>query len=241
MPGERAFKYLRNDSCRFILVTRMPDKADSSWFLNQKIRPRITTIAQDAIVVIVNKENKDTSFSYKTLSGILNGEIARWSQVKAENDSGKIKVIFDHKESGIVRLIQDKFGKDQKLNKEFFALHSELDVMDYVSKDLNAIGFISSKSLSDYSDSITQNLVKNIKVVWLSDEGKTGFYLPDQSSIASGKYPLVRTIYALSREARSGLGTGFIAFMTADKGQRIILKAGLVPAVMPPRRIETYQ
>ena len=127
MPGERAFKYLRNDSCRFILVTRMPDKADSSWFLNQKIRPRITTIAQDAIVVIVNKENKDTSFSYKTLSGILNGEIARWSQVKAENDSGKIKVIFDHQESGIVRLIQDKFGKDQKLNKEFFALHSELD------------------------------------------------------------------------------------------------------------------
>ena len=34
-----------------------------------------------------------------------------------------------------------------------------------------------------------------------------------------------------------GLGIGFSAFLTGDRGQRIVLKSGLVPATMPGREI----
>jgi phosphate transport system substrate-binding protein len=49
---------------------------------------------------------------------------------------------------------------------------------------------------------------------------------------------LYRTVYIISREARAGLGSGFTAFVAGDKGQRIILKSGLVPATAPIRIVE---
>ena len=50
-----------------------------------------------------------------------------------------------------------------------------------------------------------------------------------------GNYPLARPIYAILNDPRNGLPWGFTSFMTSDKGQRIILKSGLVPATQPIR------
>jgi phosphate transport system substrate-binding protein len=41
-----------------------------------------------------------------------------------------------------------------------------------------------------------------------------------------------------SRESFTGLGSGFVSFVSGEKGQRIILKSGLVPATMPIRIIQ---
>ena len=68
--------------------------------------------------------------------------------------------------------------------------------------------------------------------------GDSGFYQPYQAYIAQKSYPLVRDIMMISREARSGLASGFMAFVASDKGQRIVLKSGLVPATMPIRIVE---
>jgi phosphate transport system substrate-binding protein len=48
-------------------------------------------------------------------------------------------------------------------------------------------------------------------------------------------YPLTRDVVIISREIGTGLGTGFISFAASDKGQRIVLKSGLVPVTMPVR------
>ena len=44
-------------------------------------------------------------------------------------------------------------------------------------------------------------------------------------------------IYIINTEPRNGLATGFSSFVTSDKGQRIILKSGILPAVPPSRVI----
>ena len=49
---------------------------------------------------------------------------------------------------------------------------------------------------------------------------------------------MIRTWYIVSREARAGLGTGLASFLASERGQRIILKSGLVPATMPVRLVE---
>jgi phosphate transport system substrate-binding protein len=64
------------------------------------------------------------------------------------------------------------------------------------------------------------------------------YYLPQQGSIYQKTYPFHREVYLLSREIFSGLGSGFIAFVTGEKGQRIVLKSGLVPATMPVRLLQ---
>jgi phosphate transport system substrate-binding protein len=48
----------------------------------------------------------------------------------------------------------------------------------------------------------------------------------------------VREVYTINRETFTGLGSGFIAFVAGEKGQRIILRAGMVPATMPVRLIQ---
>jgi len=55
------------------------------------------------------------------------------------------------------------------------------------------------------------------------------FIRPYQNEIALGRYPLSRPIYAVSREHFVGLGTGFVVVAAGELGQRILLKAGLVP------------
>ena len=64
------------------------------------------------------------------------------------------------------------------------------------------------------------------------------YYQPYQAYLAGNEYPLLRDVVMISREARSGLATGFMAFVASDKGQRIVLKSGLVPATMPIRIVE---
>jgi phosphate transport system substrate-binding protein len=61
---------------------------------------------------------------------------------------------------------------------------------------------------------------------------------PYQAYIALKQYPLWRTVQITLREPRVGLGTGFASFVASDKGQRIVLKSGLVPATAPVRIIE---
>ena len=71
------------------------------------------------------------------------------------------------------------------------------------------------------------------------------FVKPYQGNVALWRlrrppyYPLCRELYVISREGRTGLGTGFASFVAGDNGQRIFLKAGLVPATVPVRLVQT--
>lgn len=54
---------------------------------------------------------------------------------------------------------------------------------------------------------------------------------PYQYYIFNGSYPLARTLYILLNDTHMGLPTGFSNFIISqDKGQKIILKTGLLPA-----------
>lgn len=67
--------------------------------------------------------------------------------------------------------------------------------------------------------------------------GEQKYVLPSQASLSLDEYPLKRTIYVLNYQPNMGLGIGLSAFLTGDRGQRILLKAGLLPATMPGREI----
>ena len=60
-------------------------------------------------------------------------------------------------------------------------------------------------------------------------------FKPYQAYLFYGDYPLARSIYALLNDPRSALPWGFASFLASDRGQRIILKSGLVPATQQVR------
>ena len=64
-------------------------------------------------------------------------------------------------------------------------------------------------------------------------------YKPYQAYIALGQYPLCRDVFAVMNDPRGGVASGFYTFLCSDRGQRIILKSGLVPATQPLRIVNT--
>ncbi|MGE5438459.1 MAG: PstS family phosphate ABC transporter substrate-binding protein, partial [Bacteroidota bacterium] len=150
-----------------------------------------------------------------------------------------IQIVFDNQNSSTVRYVKEKIN-NSPLAKNTFAVKDNPSVIDYVSKNRNAVGIIGVNWISNREDTLTHGFLKKVRVVALaSDTAQTGeYYQPYQAYIAQKVYPLWREVYVLSGEARAGLGSGFISFMASDRGQRIFLKAGLVPATMPVRLVE---
>lgn len=66
-------------------------------------------------------------------------------------------------------------------------------------------------------------------------------YRPYQAYLALKKYPLTHDVYILINDPKGALPTGVMTFLTGDRGQRIILKSGLVPATQPIRVVNVKE
>jgi phosphate transport system substrate-binding protein len=236
-----AFNDLFEDSARLIIVSRSLNNKEKDYFKQKKLFPREAKIAEDAIALIVNPANNDTLITISELKSVLTGEWSEWRQLDPRSELKRIDVVFDNKNSGTIRYAVDSICKGAKLSGHLFALDSNLDVVNYVSNNLNALGFIGVSWISNHNDSTQLSFLKRIRVVALSKEENAtqdNSYQPYQAYIFDGSYPLSRFIYAINTEPRNGLATGFMTFLASDRGQRIILRAGIVPATIPVRLIK---
>jgi phosphate transport system substrate-binding protein len=235
---EQCLNMLIADSVRLILAYRPLHESEKEIFRNRQITPRELKIAKDAIAVIVHPENADTLLTMKVLKGILTGQINNWNQINENSASGNIDLIFDNKKSSILQFVVDSICGDAALSKNAYALDSTVDVVNYVAGHRNAIGFIGVSLVSDTDDSTQMSFLKRIKVASLSKNDQPSAdnsFKPYQAYIYNGDYPLIRDVWAINAEPRNGLATGFTSFLASDRGQRIILKSGIIPAVAPVR------
>jgi len=238
----RIMQMLMNDSIRLAVVPRELLQTEKEHFEKKlKIFPRVTAIAYDAIALIVNKKNPDTLIAYDQLHGIFNNKIDNWNQINPKHKNEKLRIVFDNKNSSSARYIKEQFSKNNAFPGFCFALKNNKEVIEFVENNTDALGIIGINWISDGDDPASLGFLSKIKVMAVQPAdtmiGAGEYYPPYQAYIAQKTYPLVRKIYVISREARTGLGTGFSSFVAGDKGQRIILKSGLVPATMPVRII----
>ncbi len=240
-PEEKAFEDLLNDSARIIIVSRELRPEEKKHFEDLKLFPRMTKIAYDAVALLTNNNNPDSLFTDDQVKKIISGEISNWNQLNPKSPKASIQIVFDNKNSGTVRYLKEHAGNNN-LAKNSSAANTSNDVIDYVSKNKNALGVIGVTWVSDRTDSTLMSFINKVRVAEVSppdsSEGKGDYYKPYQAYIATKYYPLWRTVYIISREARAGLGTGFASFVAGDKGQKLILKSGLVPATMPVRLVQ---
>jgi len=226
------------DSVKVIITSWELSEDQKKILSSQLIEPRSTTVAWDALALIINKKNNDTLLTYNNIEDIFKGKVTNWKQINEESKLGDVNIIFDNNKSGNIRYFKDKFHLEGAMPSNFFAVNSNPEVVDYVSKTPNSIGIVSVNWISDHEDSLSMSFVEKVSVVGVSrpyydDE----FYYPLQGSIYDKSYPYTREIRMISRETYYGLGSGFISFVASEQGQRIILKSGLLPATMPIRLI----
>ena len=234
-----AMDALLKDSVRLIVITRKLGKDEAGIISGQKIVPHEVVIAKEGVALIMNKNNPDSLLHLNTLKDMLHGKISDSKFPGATINPVDLELVFDNPTSGIVRFLQDSVAVFNKLPAFCFAVNSNPEVVNYVSRKANAIGLIGVSWISDKDDSTANRFLSTVRVASIS-KGR-GFYQPYQAYIAQGDYPLIREVVMISREARAGLASGFMAFTAGEKGQRVVLKAGLVPSTMPLRIVEINQ
>jgi len=237
-PEIEIFKDIIKDSVRLIISSRKLNQKEADYFKSVKFFPKETRIAVDGIALIVNNTNPDTLISINMLKDIVTGKISSWKQMNPKSRLSKIKVVFDNPNSSTVRFIIDSVCKGRELSSGLSATKDNSDVVEIVSANPGAIGIIGVNWVSDQSDSTAMSFLNKIKVMSVSLNDKptaANSFKPYQAYLSTGDYPLRRDVYVINADPRSGLPSGFASFLASDRGQRIILKSGILPATQPVR------
>lgn len=241
VPENVAIKQMLLDSTSLVIVSNPLNASEIALMNKKSFYPKSAKIAVDAIAVIVNLGCTDSVFSISTVRDILTGKIQNWSQINENVNSQPVKLVFDNKESSIVKFMVDSVCKGSSLGENVFALEKNEEVIKFVSENMNSIGLIGVSWISDRSDSLHLSFHEKIKVLSIShkDDLKEGVsYKPYQAYMYEGVYPFTRSVYVINNEPYSGVLSRFASFLTNDKGQRILYKAGLFPAYAPIRLIQ---
>jgi phosphate transport system substrate-binding protein len=106
------------------------------------------------------------------------------------------------------------------------------------------MGIIGVNWISNPNDTTQLSFNKQIRVMSVSRTHPatvSNTYKPYPVYLHLHYYPLVRDIYVALTDLRGTLPAGFAHFMLGERGQRIILKSGLVPATQPLRTVQIQQ
>ncbi len=218
------FRDLQNDSTRMVIVARGLNEAEASFFENKLLyNPQYGILAYDAVAVIVNRQSPDSIFTLSKLKEILSGK-------------DKITAVMDgNKATSTVRYLRDSILKGGAFGANVVASENSKAVLDLVAERKDVVGFVGISWISDSYDPVQLAYLKKIRlglVECVKCEEKDIFAKPSQATISQGQYPLARPLYYIMKENATGLGTGFMNFMSLERGQLIFRRAFLVPAKM---------
>lgn len=241
LPENEAIRELVEGNVRLAVVSRGLTEAEKNILRQQKLIPREPLkVAVDGVGLIVNKANADSMLTMDQLQSIFSGETKAWADLGNGGLNQNITIVFDNNNSSNLNFILDKFSIDDLNHLNVFATESNAEVISYVENNANALGVIGTNWISDSEDPSQQRFKSSISVVALSNTpnpSSSDYYQPYQAYLALEQYPLRRDVLIITREARAGLGSGFMSHVASDRGQRIILKSGLLPATMPVRLV----
>lgn len=214
------------DSSRIVVLARKLNEVESKYFQNLKITPKTTKIGTDAIAFISNKASKDTLIDLKDVIEYMQGKTK--SSIKG--------LVFDNLNSSTVRYMNELAGLKAVPEKGIYSFKTNEEVVKYVSENDGMLGVVGLNWLYEPTSNIKEYL-NNINVLSVKGLSKNVYVSPTQNNLAEGTYPLARDLYIINCQGYSGLGMGFASFVAGDIGQRIILKSGLLPIYMPPRKV----
>ena len=225
---DSALRLLLNDSVRMAITTQPLNDKQKEFVAAHHLGVTQSKIAYDAFALIVNKANTDTVINLEELRGIVQGRITDWKQLEVTHRSGKLSLVFDASGSSTVRYMKDSLNGGKELKGNIFAQGSNLKVIEAVKENPNVIGVVSTDWLRQQKgDSTTiqsfQGLDVNVMLVGKLGKKAGDWQRPYQYYIATGEYPLVRSVWAINTDPRTrSTLKSFYFFLKDNVGQRVI-------------------
>lgn len=226
-------QYLAKDSVRFAIMHRDFTAKEKDFFIaNKKFDVQSTKLGYTAIGLIVGKNSPLKSLSQQQIKDLLLGKLTSIGGVS------NVQMVFDNGGSSNVRYIQDTILKAKINPKVFTALNNPREVIHFVSKNENSIGFVGVDWLIDHDVKMSAELYEIVKFLQI-EHPKTGEYSqPYPKQIAMMEYPFVVPIYAHNIHSTTGLASGFVTYMMSQSGRVLFQKSRMVPVFYDIRSID---
>jgi phosphate transport system substrate-binding protein len=225
-PQEESFTELLKGNVDVIIVGRTLRKDEEQLVRNKGLIPKINKIASDGILFIAGKKSSTERISEEKIAAILSGK-----------EQGQF--VCDKSNSGNLRYLNERFTLQNKISN-IAAAGSDSAVIEYVIAHPESIGIIGMAFVSDLEDPKAKERLTKVNLLSIEYKdslGKTIVGIPSLDELATEKYPFIRDIFIINLDGNMNLGTGFANFIVGEKGQRIILKAGILPSQLPAREI----
>lgn len=228
-PENQVLNLFLTDSVRVAILSRELTPTEAKHYESKNIRLRVNRFAVDGIALITQSTNPDSLITVAEIISIMKGQ-------DGENKS----LIFDNPNSSTVRYMKNLAGLKELPSKGVYALASNPDVIRYVNEHPGSIGVIGINWVLQPAEDL-EEIVGRLRIMGVKNlPGKPGsdaYYKPYQNDLANETYPLSRNLYIINGEGKPGLGTGFASFIAGERGQRIVLKSGLLPDSIPSRQV----
>lgn len=249
-PEDSVMLDFLNDKVKLAVVSRDLNAGEKAELAKQTMTPIATHIGIDGLAIILHPSNPDSLLTLTQLRSIFSGQTTNWNKINGKTKLGDINVVFDANRSSTLRFVRDSLLRGQPLTKRVFAAKSNPEALTYVATHPAAIGVVGVNWVSDHDDPNVLSFLRTVRVAAITarpNPTKDDYIRPYQRYLAPytpqqlqadhdlQRYPLQRNIYVISREARTGLGSGFASFVAGQKGQLIFYKSGLLPAKMQVR------
>ncbi|QNL51377.1 substrate-binding domain-containing protein [Olivibacter sp. SDN3] len=230
MPENQVINYLLRDSAQIAVTSRALTEQEIEFFKKKKIYPKMVKFATDAIAVITHKNNTDSTITVDEIVRLMKG-----------NDIAGVRtMVFDNSNSSTVDYFRQLAGVEKLPEQGVYAMKTSADILRYVNENPQSVGVIGVNWIVQPPNDLI-DYVNNVKLMGVRNQkGKPGddaYYKPTQTNLALNLYPFTRTLYCINVQGKKAVGMGFSAFLHGERGQRLILKAGLLPDSIPSREI----
>jgi phosphate transport system substrate-binding protein len=181
-------------------------------------------VGYDAVAVYVNKNNPVESLTLAQLAQIYaeGGITDKWSQldidITSKGSSDEIVRISRQNSSGTYFYFREHVLNNKDYRSGSRDMSGSKDVVELVGKTMGAIGYSSMGYATE--------AVKFVKIA--KTDGQTA-YEPSLENVASGNYPLARSLLMYTLGQPEGEVKEYIDWILSPAGQEIVEKSGYIP------------
>lgn len=166
-----------------------------------------TLVGYDMLVMIVNPSNSIDSLSLAQVRDIFSGKITNWKALGGPDQ--KIQIVGrEADDAGVRVMFQEMVMKGFSQSKDAIPLESS----SLIEKEIETNPFGIAVT------GVSSAVLRKVKILKL--DGVSA----DKKSLASGRYPLVRPLYLVTKGKPEGGVKKFIDFVLSKEGQQIMSK-----------------
>ncbi|HEU4470826.1 MAG TPA: substrate-binding domain-containing protein [Flavisolibacter sp.] len=225
-PEAECLRDLLVDSIRMVVATRGLSERERAVIVDSLgVGPEQLTVARDLVAVILHPSAGETFFTMQEIRELLSGK----------SKENLIPVFDGAQATSTVRFMLDSVLKGDTLSSRVVAAQNSREVIDYVKRVPNTVGFVGFSWIGNNDDTSQTAARRQLRLAYLESKDSAGAYQqPSQYVIYTNSYPMVRDLVYVLKEKHRGLGHAFAYFLQqSDKGQLIFRRSYLMPVLRP--------